>query len=69
LPLIIQEPEKYAVMVIVAPGLSQRTRRTSSARGSDTQPFVAWPVSTWRNIAEPRPGMRAVLYSSTAKRR
>ena len=56
-------------MVIVAPGLSQRTRRTSSARGSDTQPFVAWPVSTWRNIAEPRPGMRAVLYSSTAKRR
>ncbi len=44
------------VIEIVAPGRSQRRVRRRSGRGSETQPFVACPVSSCRNIAEPRPG-------------
>jgi hypothetical protein len=41
---------------IVAPGRSQRRVRRRSGRGSETQPFVAWPVASCRKIAEPWPG-------------
>src|SRR4051794_11643016 len=71
----IHRSEKYAEnyrarIKIVAPGLRRRRTETSCVRGSDTQPFVARPVSTWRKIADPRPGTTgAALYSTSAKSR
>ena len=39
-------------------GSQPAQERTSSPGGSEMQPFVGWPRSTCRKIAEPRPGTR-----------
>ena len=46
---------------MTAPDRSQRMTASSAAVGSETQPAVPPPVSTWKKIADPRPGVRASL--------
>ncbi len=60
----IQIDENYAEMLIVAPGRSRRSRPISLGRGRLMQPFVAWPRSSCRKIAEPRPGTGGLLLNS-----
>ena len=65
---------KYEVIAAAVPmmmrgercGSSQRNTDKSSGSGSATHPAVVPPLVTCRNIALPRPGVRAVLYAITA---
>src|SRR4029079_13850950 len=49
-------------------GSSHSNTDRNCAAGSETQPDVALPVDTWRNMALPRSGVRAALYAITAPR-
>ena len=48
-------------MTITAPAALPAHHLSSELVGSETQPAVPCPRSTWKKIADPRPGVRDSL--------